>query len=73
MAADLEAEAGSDTALPLIEQLRAYQPAEADTILATLRLRQSRLRRSGNRAGRGVRATTASIPWPLAAAPSKPR
>jgi hypothetical protein len=43
MAADLEAEAGSDTALPLIEQLRAYQPAEADTILATLRLRQSRI------------------------------
>ena len=43
MAADLEAEAGSDAALPLIEQLRAYQPAEADTILATLRLRQSRI------------------------------
>jgi hypothetical protein len=43
MAADLEAEAGSDAALPLIEQLRAYQPAEADTALATLRLRQSRI------------------------------
>ena len=43
MAADIEAEAGSDAALPLIEQLRAYQPAEADTILATLRLRQSRV------------------------------
>jgi spermidine synthase len=43
MAADLEAEVGSEAALPLIEQLRAYQPAEADTILATLRLRQSRL------------------------------
>src|SRR6185436_11555977 len=43
MAADLEAEAGSEPALPLIEQLRAYQPAEADTILATLRMRQSRL------------------------------
>ena len=42
MAADLEAEAGSDTALPLIEQLRQYQPAEADTVLATLRMRQSR-------------------------------
>ena len=42
MAADLEAEAASETALPLIEQLRAYQPAEADTILSTLRLRQSR-------------------------------
>ena len=43
MAADLEAENSSDTALPLIDELRAYQPAEADTILATLRLRQSRL------------------------------
>ena len=42
MAADLEAEAGSDAALPLVEQLRTYQPAEADTVLATLRLRQSR-------------------------------
>jgi spermidine synthase len=43
MAAELEAERGSETALPLIEQLRGYQPAEADTVLATLRLRQSRL------------------------------
>jgi hypothetical protein len=42
MAADLEAEGGSETALPLVEQLRAWQPAEADTILATLRFRQSR-------------------------------
>jgi hypothetical protein len=42
MAADLEAEVGSDAALPLIEQLRAFEPAEADVILATLRLRQSR-------------------------------
>ena len=42
MAADLEAEAGSETALPLIAQLRAYQPAEADIVLATLRLHQSR-------------------------------
>ena len=42
MAADLEAEAGSDTALPLIDKLRAYQPAEADTMLSTLRHRQLR-------------------------------
>jgi spermidine synthase len=42
MAADLMAETGSDAALRLIEQLRAYQPAEADTLLATLRMRQSR-------------------------------
>ena len=43
MAADLEAQAGSDAALPLIDRLRAYQPGEADTILAALRLRQSRI------------------------------
>ena len=43
MAADVEAEAGSDAALPFIEQLRTFQPAEADTILASLRLRQSRV------------------------------
>jgi spermidine synthase len=40
MAADIEAEAASDAALPLIERLRQWQPAEADTILATLRARQ---------------------------------
>jgi spermidine synthase len=44
MAADLEAAAGSEaTTMPLVEQLRAYQQAEADIILAALRLRQSRL------------------------------
>jgi hypothetical protein len=43
MAADLEAEAGSDMALPLIERLRSFQPAEADIVLASLRFRQSRL------------------------------
>ena len=42
MAADLEAEAGSDAALPLIEALRHDQPAEAAVILATLWTRQSR-------------------------------
>lgn len=42
MAADLEADAGSDTAMPVIDQLRAHQPAEADTLLAALRLRQGR-------------------------------
>ena len=42
MLSDLEAETGSDNALPLIEQLRQYQPGEADAILATLRFRQGR-------------------------------
>src|SRR5207253_9109626 len=42
MLADLEANAASAAALPLIERLRAFQPAEADVLLAKLRLRQSR-------------------------------
>ena len=36
------AETGSDDALPLIEQLRAYNAGEADTLLGELRYRQSR-------------------------------
>jgi spermidine synthase len=64
MAADLEAEAGSDTALPLIEQLRAYQPAEADTVLATLRLRQSRLDEAAS-ALEAAFARYRTDPWPL--------
>ncbi|MCU1382227.1 MAG: hypothetical protein JWL71_924 [Acidobacteria bacterium] len=64
MAADLEAEAGSDTALPLIDQLRAHQPAEADTILATLRFRQSRYDESAAAlAAAFTRMRT--DPWPL--------
>ena len=62
MAADLEAEAGSDAALPLIEQLRAYQPAEADTVLATLRLRQSRFDKAAAALEAGVRAARKWIP-----------
>ena len=36
------AETGSEDALPLIEQLRAYNAGEADTLLGELRYRQSR-------------------------------
>jgi hypothetical protein len=43
MLADIVANAPSDEALPFIQQLRIFQPAEADTILATLRLRQLKL------------------------------
>ena len=64
MAAALEAERGSDTALPLIEQLRGYQPAEADTVLATLRLRQSRLDEAGS-ALESAFARYRVDPWPL--------
>jgi len=42
MLADSEADAGSDAALAYIAELRQYEPGEADTILATLRIRQDR-------------------------------
>ena len=42
MLADLEAEAGSEATLASLQQLRRYQPGEADVILATLRFRQAR-------------------------------
>jgi hypothetical protein len=65
MAADLEADAGSDAALPLIEQLRGYQPAEADIILATLRLRQSRFEES-TAALEAAYVRLRDDPWPIA-------
>jgi spermidine synthase len=42
MVANLEADEGSDAALPLIEGMRAYSQIEADVTLAVLRLRQSK-------------------------------
>jgi spermidine synthase len=42
MLSDLEAETGSENALPAIERLRQSHPGEADAILATLRFRQGR-------------------------------
>jgi spermidine synthase len=64
MAADVEAEAGAETALPLIDKLRAYQPAEADTVLATLRLRQSRTAEAAAALGSAL-ARYRVEPWPL--------
>jgi spermidine synthase len=64
MAAELEAERGSDAALPLIERLRGYQPAEADTVLALLRLRQSKLDEASSALGSAF-ARFRVDPWPL--------
>jgi spermidine synthase len=64
MVAHLEADAGSEGALPRISAIRAFDPGEADAILATLRFRQ----------GRDADAVTAlesafrtyrTDPWPL--------
>jgi hypothetical protein len=43
LVAEATADAGEDAALPYIEALRAYQPAEADASLGRLRLRQGRM------------------------------
>ena len=64
MAAEILADEGSDTALPVIEQLRAYQPAEADIVLAALRFRQAR----PDEAATALEAAFARLqvdPWPL--------
>jgi spermidine synthase len=64
MVADIEARYGSPAALPLIQRLRALQPGEADTILASLHLRQSNV---GQAADSLERAFTRfrSDPWAL--------
>jgi spermidine synthase len=64
MAADLEADAGADAALPLIERLRAFQPAEADVVLAALRLRQSRFEESTVALESAFRRLR-DDPWPI--------
>jgi len=63
MVADLEAQAGSDAALPFIERLRAYQPAEADTILAGLRMHQSRVAEAAAAITAALKRFTTD-PWP---------
>ena len=64
MVAGVEANAGLDTALPYIEQIRAYEPAEADAMLAVLRLRQSRTEDAATALESALRQM-ADDPWPL--------
>ena len=65
MIADIVVSTGSEpAAMAYIDRLRTYQPAEADTLLATLRLLQGRL----PDAAATVEATMARLqtdPWPL--------
>jgi spermidine synthase len=66
LAADVEADAGSPAAAPLIDRLRAYQPGEADTILSVLRFRE----RNGGAAIAAIESALARFqidPWPLVA------
>ena len=64
MVAQIRAEEGSDVALPLIEQLRADQPTEADVILAGLYFRQSRLDDAGALLQTAIGRLRVD-PWPL--------
>ena len=64
MAADLEADAGSESAMPLIELHRKFQPAEADLFLATLRWRQGRIEEAASALELAL-VRLRSDPWPL--------
>ncbi len=64
MIALLRAEAGSDDALPFIEAIRSYEPAEADAILGLLRATQGQ----NDAAVVAIEAALAKMttdPWPL--------
>jgi hypothetical protein len=64
MVADLDAQAGSDRALPTIAALRVYEPAEADVILATLRFRQGRYEEAAT-VLESVFEQFRTDPWPI--------
>ena len=64
MLALLEASAGSDAALPYIEQIRSYDEAEADVALTTLLARQGKLDAAAAALESGLRWMTID-PWPL--------
>ena len=64
--ADVEADAGSDAALPLISRLRQFQPAEADVILAALFARRQQFDASAS-ALESALVRLRTDPWPLLA------
>jgi spermidine synthase len=64
MLADALAETGDDGAVLYIERLRAYEPSEADGILARLRSRQGRQREAVDILERAIRAYQTD-PWAL--------
>lgn len=64
MVAELLADAGDDSALMLIEQLRMLQPAEADVLLGRLRWRQGRSTDATDALVRGFNRYRED-PWPL--------
>ena len=63
MLADLASDAGADDALPIIDELRRYEPAEADVMLAALRVRQQRIEEA-TAALEAVFTRLRADPWP---------
>jgi len=66
MLAALEASAGSEDALKFINEIRGYEPAEADTLLALLRSNQGQDEATAS-ALEAALAGMNTDPWPLAA------
>ena len=64
MLADLESDEGKDEALAIVDRLRRYEPAEADTMLAALRLQQRRVDEAAA-ALEAVFTRLRTDPWPL--------
>jgi predicted membrane-bound spermidine synthase len=64
MLAILEAASGSDNALPYIERIRSYEPAEADAILASLLARQGRPEEAATALESALKQLAVD-PWPL--------
>ena len=64
MLADLESDEGKDEALAIVDELRRYEPAEADTMLAALRLQQRRVDDAAA-ALEAVFTRLRTDPWPL--------
>ena len=64
LAAAVEADAGSAAALPLIDRLREYEPGEADTLLAILRMREGKFEEAAT-ALEAALVRLRTDPWPL--------
>jgi spermidine synthase len=64
MIADIGASSGDAKALPYIDRLRLYEPAEADVLLATLRMAEGQLSDSAS-AVEAAMTRLQTDPWPL--------
>jgi hypothetical protein len=70
MLAEIAAVTDDDLAESLVEKVRAYNPGEADTILATLRVRQSRMEEAADALERAF-ARFRVDPWAMTAFKNK--